>query len=95
MMSPISGRYAKSGELNFKVEDKDPAIGRLLAAAAQSLPSEVSRSEIDGVRLEYAEGWVNVRKSNTEPYLRLIVECDTAVRLNEWLTILKEAIDAG
>ena len=94
MMSPISGRYANSGELNFKVGDKDAAIGRLLASAAQSLPREVSRSEIDGVRLEYAEGWVNVRKSNTEPYLRLIVECDTTARLNEWLTILKEAIDA-
>ena len=94
-MRSISGRYANSGELNFKVEDKDAAIGRLLASAAQSLPSEVSRSEIDGVRLEYAEGWVNVRKSNTEPYLRLIVECDTDTRLNEWLTVLKETIDAG
>ena len=94
LMRPISGRYANSGELNFKVEDKDAAIGRILASAAKSLPREISRSEIDGVRLEYAEGWVNVRKSNTEPYLRLIVECDAARRLDEWLAVLKEAIDA-
>ena len=92
MMAPISKRYANSGELNFKVEDKDGAIARILNCAARSLPKELSRSELDGIRMEYAEGWVNVRKSNTEPYLRLIVECDTAERLGEWVSLLKSAI---
>jgi phosphomannomutase len=94
MMRPISGRYANSGEMNFKVEDKDAAISRMLGAASRELPRELSRSEIDGVRLEYAEGWVNVRKSNTEPYLRLIIECDGADRLDEWTAVLKGALDA-
>ena len=93
MMRPISGVYANSGEMNFKVEDKDAAIARVLAAAAVKLPRELSRSEIDGIRIEYAEGWVNIRKSNTEPYLRLIVECDTAERLGAWTDILKGAIN--
>ena len=92
MMKPISGVYANSGELNFKVDDKDAAIARVLAAAAAKLPRELSRSEIDGIRIEYAEGWVNIRKSNTEPYLRLIAECDTPERLRDWTDILKEAI---
>ena len=93
MMRPISGVYANSGEMNFKVEDKDAAIARVLSSAAASLPPSVSRSEIDGIRIEYAEGWVNIRKSNTEPYLRLIVECDTAERLGAWTDILKGAIN--
>ena len=93
MMRPISGVYANSGEMNFKVEDKDAAITRVLSCAAASLPPPVSRSEIDGIRIEYAEGWVNVRKSNTEPYLRLIVECDTADRLENWTNLLKGAIN--
>ena len=93
MMRPISGVYANSGEMNFKVEDKDAAIVRVLSCAAASLPPSVSRSEIDGIRIEYAEGWVNIRKSNTEPYLRLIVECDTADRLENWTNILKGAIN--
>ena len=95
MMRPISGVYANSGELNFRVEDKDAAIGRVLAAAAGRLPAEVSRSDMDGLRLEFAEGWVNVRRSNTEPYLRLVVECDTPSRLEEWKGVLSEAISAG
>ena len=93
MMRPISGVYANSGEMNFKVEDKDSAIARVLAAAREDLPQELSRSEIDGIRIEYAEGWVNIRKSNTEPYLRLIVECDTAERLESWTNVLKGAIN--
>ena len=93
MMRPISGVYANSGEMNFKVEDKDLAIARVLAAAKEKLPRELSRSEIDGIRIEYAEGWVNIRKSNTEPYLRLIVECDTAQRLETWTSVLRGAID--
>ena len=94
MMRPISDVYANSGEMNFRVEDKDSAIARVLAAAKAKLPRELSRSEIDGIRIEYAEGWVNIRKSNTEPYLRLIVECDTADRLKDWTSVLEMAIGA-
>ena len=90
MMRPISGVYANSGEMNFKVEDKDAAIVRVLRAAAEKLPREISRSEIDGIRIEYAEGWINIRKSNTEPYLRLIIERTKEVR--EWTDILSKAI---
>ena len=92
MMRPISGVYANSGEMNFKVDDKDAAISRVLAAAKERLPREIGRSEMDGIRLEYDEGWVNIRKSNTEPYLRLIVESDTVARLRDWTEILTNAL---
>ena len=92
MMSPITRRYANSGELNFKVDDKDAAIARALSVA-RTLGDELSRSEIDGVRLEYKEGWISIRKSNTEPYLRLIVECDTPDRLSSWQSALAGAIE--
>lgn len=91
MMRPISSRYANSGEMNFKVDDKDAAIGRVLSAAASFGP-ETGRSEIDGVRLEFADGWINVRKSNTEPYLRLIAERRHG--LDEWVKTLKGAVGA-
>ena len=91
MMKPIISRYANSGELNFKVEDKEAAIARVLEAA-KTLGEETSRSEIDGYRLEYREGWISIRKSNTEPYLRLLAECDTKERLSSWLSVLTKAI---
>ena len=94
MMKPIISRYANSGELNFKVEDKDAAIERVLAVAAANLPRELSRSTMDGIRVEYEEGWINIRKSNTEPFLRLIVECKTKPMLESWVNLLKTAIGA-
>ena len=33
--------------------------------------------ELDGISVEYPKWWFNVRSSNTEPLLRLIVEADT------------------
>ena len=91
-MAPLLGKYANSGEVNFKVEDKPAVIARVLAAA-RGLAPEIGRTTIDGYRLEYEAGWVCVRQSNTEPYLRLIVECDTRARLDDWLTRLTEAIE--
>ena len=95
MMAPICGRYANSGELNFKVDDKDAAIERILAVARRNLPPELSRSEMDGIRIEYADGWINVRMSNTESYLRLLVECESKTMLAQWVGLLSEAVHAG
>ena len=91
-MAPLLGKYANSGEVNFKVEDKPAAIARVLAAA-KGLAPETGRTTIDGYRLEYDAGWVSVRQSNTEPYLRLIVECDTRAHLDDWLARLTAAIE--
>ena len=91
MMRPILSRYANSGELNFKVADKDAAIAAVLDAAKAFGP-ETGRSEIDGVRLEFADGWISVRKSNTEPYLRLLVEAATDAALKARVDSLNEVI---
>ena len=88
-MAPLLTRYANSGEVNFEVPDKPAAIARVLDVA-KTLASETGRSEIDGYRLEYAEGWISVRQSNTEPLLRLIVECDSRARMENWLSALSE-----
>jgi phosphomannomutase len=91
MMRPVTGRYANSGELNFKVADKAAAVERVMEAAGR-LGEIESVLEIDGKRVEYADGWFNVRVSNTEPYLRLIVECRSAAKMEEWKRMLGEVI---
>lgn len=90
-MRPVTRKYANSGEVNFRVEDKPAAIARALSAAG-GLARETGRSEMDGYRLEYEEGWISVRQSNTEPYLRLIVECREEATMKTWLDALTEAI---
>ncbi|HON48431.1 MAG TPA: phosphomannomutase/phosphoglucomutase, partial [Kiritimatiellia bacterium] len=90
LMAPIC-RYANSGELNYRIADKDRAIEAVLAAA-DAWSGGAARCDIDGVRLDDADGWFSVRKSNTEPYLRLIVETRDAELLRERLDVLEAAL---
>ena len=92
MMRPIVSRYANSGELNFRVEEKEAAIDRVLKAA-ESFGAVEGRSDMDGVRLEFEDGWINVRKSNTEPYLRLVAEHRSVDGLRAWTSVLEAAIN--
>ena len=62
--------FPSFGEVNFRVKDADAAIAAVRAAYA--IGAEVD--EMDGLSLSHA-GWrLNVRKSNTEPLVRLNVE---------------------
>jgi len=84
--------YANSGEINFTIEQKDQAI----AAVCQALSifgTPTARYDFDGIRMEYPEWWVNVRKSNTEPYLRLIVEARDNEMLQQRLALLRKTLE--
>uniref|UniRef100_A0A7C3V484 Phosphomannomutase n=1 Tax=Desulfobacca acetoxidans TaxID=60893 RepID=A0A7C3V484_9BACT len=70
--------YPVSGEINRQVADPD----RVLARVEQTFgPKALSVDYTDGITLEFAEWRVNLRKSNTEPVLRLNVETRGDVRL--------------
>ena len=80
------------GELSGGMRQR-AAIARALAVA-KTFGEESSRSEIDGVRIDFADGWVNVRKSNTEPYLRLVAEADGPEKLKRRVGALSAAINS-
>lgn len=73
-------KYANSGENNFKLVHKDEAMEALYKAYA---PHADRVLDFDGYRIEYKSWWFNVRKSNTEPYLRLVVEAKDKALLDE------------
>ena len=50
----------------------EPALERLKTAFADERVND-----IDGVRIDFEEGWVHVRASNTEPIMRVIAEAET------------------
>ena len=93
LMKPICTKYANSGELNFRVPDTKEALAHVQACVREAFPPEIDRSEIDGVRLEQADGWLSIRLSNTEPLLRLIAEAPTRELLDARLNALIEKAD--
>ena len=89
-IAPVA-RYANSGEINFRIDDKDTAMARAVAALVKEA-EPARRLDFDGVRLDYPDWWVSLRKSNTEPYLRLIVEAKTDDLLAERLARVKRLL---
>ena len=73
LISPIDTRF-RSGEINSQVSDTQKALQDVEAFyTAQGAGID----HLDGVTVEMADWWLNVRPSNTEPLLRLNVEGDT------------------
>lgn len=72
--------YTHSGEINFKVADKDAAIRTVEERFAKDATSIWKK---DGVRLDFADWWVSLRSSNTEPLLRLVLEAKTEEMMEE------------
>lgn len=73
-------KYFATGETNMEVEDKDAAIQKVkdkFSADAKNV------FELDGLSVEYDDWWFNLRKSNTEPLLRLNLEAKTKEMMEE------------
>jgi Phosphomannomutase len=64
-------RFPASGEINRQLADPDGSVQRVHDAYA---PDALSVSFTDGISMEYADWRFNLRKSNTEPVVRLNVE---------------------
>jgi len=82
-------RYFATGEINFKVEDKDGKMREL-----EQIFHDGKISHLDGISVEYKDWWFNVRKSNTEPVLRLNLEAKTKELMEQKKAALIKAINA-
>ena len=92
LISEISS-YANSGEINFRIAQKKEAMEAVKDHfLAQEKPELYL--DFDGYRLEYKDWWFNIRPSNTEPYLRLLVEAKSDKLLEEKLTEVKAIINS-
>jgi phosphomannomutase len=71
-------RFASSGEVNFKVDDKRAKMDELAKRY-----SDGQVDQLDGITVMYKDWWFNCRPSNTEPLLRLNIEAKTQDLLDE------------
>ena len=83
LMAPLR-RYAHSGEINFQIEEKDAKIRELADVYRKG-----QIDYLDGITVDLGGWWFNVRKSNTEPLLRLNLEAKDQRLLEEKLHELK------
>ena len=80
-------KYAQSGEINFQIEEPDAA----LEALHEDYLDVADIDELDGITIDAFAShgwWCNIRKSNTEPLLRLNAEATDAATLEKILAEL-------
>ncbi len=72
-------KYHNSGELSFTVGNPYAAMKK----AENAYQSKADQSyHIDGISMEFADWWFNLRPSHTEPVIRLVIEAKTKALLD-------------
>lgn len=84
-------KYRNSGEINFRLEDKQGAMDALREHFI-SRETPVAMMDFDGYRVEFPDWWFNIRPSNTEPYLRFICEASSDELLESRINEVKELL---
>jgi phosphomannomutase len=74
-------RYVSSGEINSTVDDQAAVAAAVETAFADR--SGVTIDHLDGLTVEHADWWFNLRPSNTEPLLRLNCEAVDAPTMEQ------------
>jgi phosphomannomutase len=82
-------KYAHSGEINIQVKNPEQTLQNIKDRYADG-----KLSELDGITVEYADWWFNLRVSNTEPLLRLVIEASDTELLDHKKKELLELINS-
>ncbi len=80
--------WEKSDEMNFKVENAPALIEKV-----KEKFKDGKKKEIDGLSVDYADWWFNIRASNTEPLVRLVIEAKNKEMLAEKTKEIKEVLE--
>ena len=83
-------KYFHSGEINFKVKNKDKVLKEL----EEKYSKEGEVNKLDGLTVELEDYWFNVRASNTEPLLRLNLEAKSKDLMQEKVKEITEIIES-
>ncbi len=59
---------------------------------SKEIPNVLNVSHVDGIRLEFGDGWVLVRPSGTEPYIRITAESRSSERALELVQMMAKIL---
>jgi len=86
LVAPLE-TYFNAEEINIKVKDADKALKNI-----EKHFSSAKISELDGLSVDAGEFWFNIRKSNTEPLVRLNAEAKTKKDLDDCIKKVKSLV---
>ncbi|MDE7190422.1 MAG: phosphoglucosamine mutase, partial [Muribaculaceae bacterium] len=91
-VSELKATYPQYAISKNKIElTPDIDVDAILEAVKTKYASE-EITDIDGVKIDFADSWVHLRKSNTEPIIRIYSEAATAEEAETLAERIKEVI---
>ncbi|MDE6769984.1 MAG: phosphoglucosamine mutase, partial [Muribaculaceae bacterium] len=69
----------------------DIDVAAILEAVKEKFSNE-RITDIDGVKIDFADSWVHLRKSNTEPIIRIYSEASTMEKADALAEEIKKVI---
>lgn len=97
LFDPFFEKYFVSEEINFKVRNPQQTL-KLIEDTFSAIDKEGEQAEIiklDGLTVQYKNWWFNVRSSNTEPVMRVVVETDSKESLKEKIDLITRIMQAS
>jgi phosphomannomutase len=93
-VSELASRIPPTFLRKERIEAKDVDWNRAVAELRRGFPAAQVET-IDGLKLLFEDGWVHVRKSNTEPIVRLLAEARTSDRVEDLVRQAKGFIEGA
>ena len=91
-VSELKAGYPQYSISKNKIElTPDIDVDAILEAVKVKYENE-KITDIDGVKIDFKESWVHLRKSNTEPIIRIVAEAHTMEEAEELVAQIKEVI---
>jgi phosphomannomutase len=92
-LADVVGTFPRYEIVKTKFECSSDRAERMVAAAKKAFSGEML-DESDGLRIDWPDRWVQIRKSNTEPIVRIIAEGPTEKHARELVDRLRQIADA-
>lgn len=83
-------KYFHSGEINIEIKNSEQTISIIQKIKENYKDGKID--ELDGITVEYKDWWFNLRSSNTESVLRLVVEAKAQYIMDQKVKEISELV---
>lgn len=92
-MSELKAGYPAYAIAKNKIQLTPEINVDAILAKVKEMYANEKVTDIDGVKIDFADGWVHLRKSNTEPIIRIYSEAHTMAEADALADKIKAVIN--
>ncbi len=91
-LSDLKKTYRHYSMIKDKISSESDTDINLILDKVKTAFADLEINDIDGVKIDFEEGWVHLRKSNTEPIIRIYAEGKDEKHVHQLINSVKDKI---